>query len=951
MIISHIHIYGFGKWQDFQLTLPSNKVVMIYGENEAGKSTLRQFVLFLLFGLPPKKREFYRPKTGGQIGGRMTIWTRKQGEFIVERIHEKNNGEATCYLTDGNERGEEWLKEQLQRIDENIFLSVYSFSANDLNYLHKMKGEEIGEVLLGMGMTGTRALHQAEKKLEQKMEERFKPQGKNPPINQQINKLEILEKELFQLEAEEGEYQKKKRWERELVREMEKKKSQTEAEEQEMRSLEKKLQALPLILKINVLRESLPAYEEVHPFPENGLERFGKLKEAVLPLNSELSFFTESKQEYQSKLQEIKKKSTNGLGQEEEQTWIKEAEEFNRQSDYLILKEQELKEIKTKIENELDLLHLPLYFEELQELQMPFYTEDKWLEWRQQKQWMEQEITNLDTKIKESEITRETLQGEKESMSFPSNETTAEIATDKKYNENKYKYKTPMVSMLLFGMGIIISLGMLILSVLLEIDWLPVLSALLLAVFTGQWIWNYRSGFSRAVYQSPDARSSDLHRQREYINERIQKEKLQLLKTEEKKKTIEEQLAQLLEKIAEEKEVYPFLSGVMMEQWPKLYGAINQVLYKHKHFLSIKDTVRQIKIERETFADKAAFMLRENYKYPFQETLNNPVAIMKKEIKEKERIQIEEQQIEEKIADLQMSINACEQKLSPYKREMLNLLKVADVENEEIFYAKGKKRSQFEENQKQIDSIFSSLQTLLSEEEIEEMLAQKTHSQVELERKMDSIKEAIKGFRTETETLRQKLSDLRSFLSKMEKSEQLSEVRHRFEYEKTILMKQAKEWAKFKLAKDALEETKEGYRQKHFPEVMVKASEIFSTITGGKYVQIWLTEENKLLTQDKNGLRFEVQELSKGTHDQLYLALKLALSELTSKQHSFPFLIDDAFVHFDAERLSSLPSLLDKSASSNQIIWFTCNNSLSLLNDEAGIVRLSKVREEPVKVK
>ncbi|WP_054861343.1 AAA family ATPase [Gracilibacillus sp. JCM 18860] len=68
MRIESVHIYGFGKWQNKQFYLNNSSLLEITGENEAGKSTLRQFILYMLFGLPSKKLEKYLPKQGAQIG-------------------------------------------------------------------------------------------------------------------------------------------------------------------------------------------------------------------------------------------------------------------------------------------------------------------------------------------------------------------------------------------------------------------------------------------------------------------------------------------------------------------------------------------------------------------------------------------------------------------------------------------------------------------------------------------------------------------------------------------------------------------------------------------------------------------------------------------------------------------------------------------------------------------
>src|SRR5690625_3355780 len=97
-------IYGFGKWIDHIIHFENghSSFICLYGENESGKSTLQQFILYMLFDLPPRKRKFYYPKRGNQFGGQLTIVDSKEGTFNIERISDR----LTCLLPNGKEAGE-----------------------------------------------------------------------------------------------------------------------------------------------------------------------------------------------------------------------------------------------------------------------------------------------------------------------------------------------------------------------------------------------------------------------------------------------------------------------------------------------------------------------------------------------------------------------------------------------------------------------------------------------------------------------------------------------------------------------------------------------------------------------------------------------------------------------------------------------------------------------------
>ena len=71
MKIKEIGIDGFGKFHDYHTEL-SEGIQVIYGNNETGKTTLRQFMFHMLFGL---ERPYRKRRRGGiYAGGRRQIW-------------------------------------------------------------------------------------------------------------------------------------------------------------------------------------------------------------------------------------------------------------------------------------------------------------------------------------------------------------------------------------------------------------------------------------------------------------------------------------------------------------------------------------------------------------------------------------------------------------------------------------------------------------------------------------------------------------------------------------------------------------------------------------------------------------------------------------------------------------------------------------------------------------
>jgi len=70
-----------------------------------------------------------------------------------------------------------------------------------------------------------------------------------------------------------------------------------------------------------------------------------------------------------------------------------------------------------------------------------------------------------------------------------------------------------------------------------------------------------------------------------------------------------------------------------------------------------------------------------------------------------------------------------------------------------------------------------------------------------------------------------------------------------------------------------------------------------------------------------------VIELSTGAQEQLYVALRLALSSVIAAIITVPILIDDGFVNFDSIRRQTMIDILQEIAKKQQIFYFTTSLS------------------------
>lgn len=104
------------------------------------------------------------------------------------------------------------------------------------------------------------------------------------------------------------------------------------------------------------------------------------------------------------------------------------------------------------------------------------------------------------------------------------------------------------------------------------------------------------------------------------------------------------------------------------------------------------------------------------------------------------------------------------------------------------------------------------------------------------------------------------------------------------------------------------------------------ASNLINQITGGIYSSLSVDENLSVYLNTKTRL-VPMEQVSSGTIDQIYLALRLATAKLIQgnrNQNRMPLIFDDSFVLYDDERLKTALKWLSK-AFDGQIIIFTCH--------------------------
>ncbi len=153
MKIADLQVDGFGVWKGLTVDAFSENMTVFYGHNEAGKTTLMQFVRSMLFGFSPERRDRYVPPVyGGLAGGSMAV-SSPLGGFEIQRhvdhnrINDPIGDLAVTDAGDGSVHGRAQLGSILSDVDESIFNNVFAIGLREIQELGALNSTAAAEHL------------------------------------------------------------------------------------------------------------------------------------------------------------------------------------------------------------------------------------------------------------------------------------------------------------------------------------------------------------------------------------------------------------------------------------------------------------------------------------------------------------------------------------------------------------------------------------------------------------------------------------------------------------------------------------------------------------------------------------------------------------------------------------------------------------------------------------
>ncbi len=277
MRIRDIKVGGFGVWNDVSVDGLPGEVTLFYGRNEAGKTTLMQFVRAILYGFSPERKKLYMPPVfGGEAGGTLHV-DNHSGDFVVQRTLDDDDDHilGRPVITAGNNgsrQGQHLLNVLVSGIDESIFNNVFAVGIRELQELATLDDTQAAEQLYNLASGVDRvSLVEVMRTLESERTAIWGPDEENE-LTTLVAERNRLQNDVDELRRQTQRWSELARDQRSLVSEVSRFETRIQRLEYEGRTVEIAIQVREKWQALEKVTHELDAIGPIEDLPEGCLE-------------------------------------------------------------------------------------------------------------------------------------------------------------------------------------------------------------------------------------------------------------------------------------------------------------------------------------------------------------------------------------------------------------------------------------------------------------------------------------------------------------------------------------------------------------------------------------------------------------------------------------------------------------------------------------------------------
>ncbi|MBN2209063.1 MAG: AAA family ATPase [Candidatus Coatesbacteria bacterium] len=300
--------------------------------------------------------------------------------------------------------------------------------------------------------------------------------------------------------------------------------------------------------------------------------------------------------------------------------------------------------------------------------------------------------------------------------------------------------------------------------------------------------------------------------------------------------------------------------------------------------------------------------------------------------------------LEEAISELALEVDASLAQITELTDNVAALLKAGGAADEHEFRQRGEWHGKRLNLEGETTRRIASLQRIVGPDRLEQFLdALRSSVKEELEVESENLAQQLERLGEQLKDAYDKRGSLKKEIEQQEAEEESSSLRLQRQQLIARLQGLAREWCVLRLSREILRRAREVYERERQPNVVREASALFESITEGRYAGIVkpLGEET-FEVRGQNQERLTIDQLSQGTKEQLFLAVRLGLvKEFGRLQEKLPLIMDDVLVNFDRRRARATAKVLHEVSATHQVLLFTCHQeTLDLVRDVAPGTRI-----------
>jgi len=270
MKILELNLIAYGPFSDaaIDLSAGSEGLHIVYGPNEAGKSSALRALHALLYGVPERSADDFRhPYAKMRIGAAIQ---NSSGE-LLKFVRRKGRSNTLRADDDQTVLDESVLQRFLSGVGADLFATMFGIGYDSLVRGGReiiSGGGSVGQILFAAG-SGIANLREVQEQLQAEADALFKSSGQKPSINAAISQFNSKRKDLRNAQLPGQQWQRHDRSLRKASARKQSVEQMLAGEQRDLHRLERIRDALPIIARRTELMHELQDYASAALLPEH----------------------------------------------------------------------------------------------------------------------------------------------------------------------------------------------------------------------------------------------------------------------------------------------------------------------------------------------------------------------------------------------------------------------------------------------------------------------------------------------------------------------------------------------------------------------------------------------------------------------------------------------------------------------------------------------------------